>query len=153
MTYQVFTGFAPDLDPTSPGIVTDIDNMVPTLKGLKGAPSGVEVGRKAGENLISHIDLVFQAHSGQPRLIFIHRCATYAQFVFILSFLHITGFFTSVMVMAPASAHHSRSASARHFIIRPGLFGEPCRETQSRFRCKHGQSQATASGLCGTSAQ
>src|SRR5574340_1845847 len=47
MTYQVFTGFAPDLDPTSPGIVTDIDNMVPTLKGYNGAPSGVDTGMDA----------------------------------------------------------------------------------------------------------
>lgn len=26
-----FIGFAPDIDPTTPGVITDIANMVPTL--------------------------------------------------------------------------------------------------------------------------
>jgi hypothetical protein len=42
-----FTGFAPDLDPTAPGVITDCTNLVPTLRGYVGAPSGVNVGMDA----------------------------------------------------------------------------------------------------------
>ena len=40
-------GFAPDLDPTTPGIITDCTNFVPTLKGYKGGYSGADVGMDA----------------------------------------------------------------------------------------------------------
>ena len=36
-----FTGFAPDLDPVTPGVITDCSMLVPTLKGMKGAPGTV----------------------------------------------------------------------------------------------------------------
>lgn len=43
-----FIGFAPDLDPTTPGIVTDLINMVPTIRGTYvGASSGADVGMSA----------------------------------------------------------------------------------------------------------
>ncbi len=42
-----FTAFAPDLDPTQPGIITDCANLIPTLKGYKGGPSGADVGMSA----------------------------------------------------------------------------------------------------------
>lgn len=42
-----FTGFAPDLDPTAPGAITDCTNLVPTLRGYVGAPSGADVGMDA----------------------------------------------------------------------------------------------------------
>lgn len=34
-------GFAPDADPTIPGVALEVDKMVPTLQGLAGQPSGV----------------------------------------------------------------------------------------------------------------
>src|SRR5678815_4062724 len=34
-----FKGYAPDLDPKTPGILTDCSALVPSLKGMKGAPS------------------------------------------------------------------------------------------------------------------
>lgn len=39
--------FAPDLDPTTPGIITDCTNFVPTLKGYKGGAAGSDVGLDA----------------------------------------------------------------------------------------------------------
>src|SRR5574340_1039360 len=42
-----FRSFSPDLDPTTPGIITDCTNLIPTLRGYKGGPSGVDVGMDA----------------------------------------------------------------------------------------------------------
>lgn len=42
-----FTSFAPDLDPTTPGVITDATNLIPTLRGYVGGPSGAEVGMAA----------------------------------------------------------------------------------------------------------
>lgn len=39
-----FNGFAPDLDPTTPGVITDCANLVPTLTGMAGAPTPVDAG-------------------------------------------------------------------------------------------------------------
>ena len=40
-------GFAPDADPTQPGVLTDCSNIVPYASGFKGAPSPVSVGANA----------------------------------------------------------------------------------------------------------
>lgn len=45
--FTPFSSFDPDSDPTTPGIITDCDNLVPTLRGYAGAPSGVDVGMSA----------------------------------------------------------------------------------------------------------
>jgi hypothetical protein len=37
-----FLGFAPDADVTTPGVLTDCTNIVPTDKGVAGAPTAVE---------------------------------------------------------------------------------------------------------------
>lgn len=37
-------GFAPDLDPTTPGVLTDCDALVPTAKGMSAANSPVSAG-------------------------------------------------------------------------------------------------------------
>jgi hypothetical protein len=37
-------GFAPDLDPTTPGAIVECDNLVPTLKGMAGAQSLLDAG-------------------------------------------------------------------------------------------------------------
>lgn len=42
-----FTNFAPDLDPTTPGIITDATNIVPTLRGYAGGPAGIDTGMSA----------------------------------------------------------------------------------------------------------
>lgn len=42
-----FTAYAPDLDPTTPGIITEMVNMVPTLRGYAGAPGEADVGMAA----------------------------------------------------------------------------------------------------------
>ena len=41
------TGFAPDVDPTTPGVLTDCDAIIPTLKGLSAANSPVDAGLPA----------------------------------------------------------------------------------------------------------
>jgi hypothetical protein len=40
-------GFAPDLDPTTPGIITSCSQLVPTLKGMAGAPTKLDGGLDA----------------------------------------------------------------------------------------------------------
>lgn len=42
-----FTGFSPDLDPTTPGIVADCFMIVPTLKGLRAAATPTPAGLPA----------------------------------------------------------------------------------------------------------
>jgi hypothetical protein len=41
------TGFSPDLDPTAPGVIAECDNLIPTLKGMAGAPTPVDAGADA----------------------------------------------------------------------------------------------------------
>lgn len=40
-------GFSPDVDPTTPGVLTDCENVIPFEGGLKGAPVAVTVGAAA----------------------------------------------------------------------------------------------------------
>lgn len=42
-----FLGYAPDLDPTIPGVMTNCSAIVPSAKGFKGAPTPVSVGLPA----------------------------------------------------------------------------------------------------------
>lgn len=39
--------FAPDLDPTTPGVIVECDNLLPTLKGYRASPSPLGVGLPA----------------------------------------------------------------------------------------------------------
>jgi hypothetical protein len=39
-----FIGYVPDLNPATPGVLTDVTNMVPSVKGMKGAPTPVTTG-------------------------------------------------------------------------------------------------------------
>lgn len=41
MSMTPFTGFRPDLDPTTPGIIVNCDDLIPTTKGFKAMPSSV----------------------------------------------------------------------------------------------------------------
>lgn len=41
------SGFAPDLDPAIPGVLTDCDALVPTTQGMSAAPSLVSAGYPA----------------------------------------------------------------------------------------------------------
>lgn len=42
-----FVGFAPDGDPSTPGIITDCEMSLPTVRGYKGAPSAVSTSLPA----------------------------------------------------------------------------------------------------------
>jgi hypothetical protein len=59
---QKLVGFAPDLDPSTPGIFQDCNNVIPTLIGFKGAASPVNAGLTAlnepvvGAALISRLN-------------------------------------------------------------------------------------------------
>lgn len=35
-------GYAPDIDPTTPGVIVDCEALVPTLRGMRSAPSAVD---------------------------------------------------------------------------------------------------------------
>lgn len=39
-----FLGFAPDLDPTTPGVITDCEQLIPSEKGMVAAPALVDAG-------------------------------------------------------------------------------------------------------------
>lgn len=39
MSMQPFIGFQPDVDPMTPGVITDCNNLLPTVKGFKALPS------------------------------------------------------------------------------------------------------------------
>lgn len=40
-------GYTPDLDPATPGVMTEVTNMVPSIKGMKGAPGPISGGYAA----------------------------------------------------------------------------------------------------------
>lgn len=42
-----FIGFAPDADPTQPGVITDCDQIIPYEAGIRSAPKGVDRGISA----------------------------------------------------------------------------------------------------------
>lgn len=42
-----FIGYAPDRDPTTPGVITDCVNLIPSRKGMIGAPSANSAGYSA----------------------------------------------------------------------------------------------------------
>lgn len=37
-------GFAPDADPSTPGVLTEVQNLIPTEYGMRGAPAPVDIG-------------------------------------------------------------------------------------------------------------
>jgi hypothetical protein len=39
-----FLGFSPDMDPTTPGVITDCSHLIPSEKGMVSAPSPVDAG-------------------------------------------------------------------------------------------------------------
>lgn len=43
----LLVGFAPDSDPTTPGVLTDVQNLIPFEGGFKGAPTPTTVGLDA----------------------------------------------------------------------------------------------------------
>lgn len=47
MSQIPITGFAPDADPTAPGVITSCTYMYPTMRGYKGGPSLVSTGYPA----------------------------------------------------------------------------------------------------------
>jgi hypothetical protein len=42
-----FIGFSPDLDPSTPGVIVDCDNIIPTTKGFSSGNSLVDAGLAA----------------------------------------------------------------------------------------------------------
>ena len=68
---QLF-GFAPDIDPTTPGIITDCENLIPTLKGYAGGFSGEDISmpaipdRAMGAAVLTRLDGSFRFIVGTP---------------------------------------------------------------------------------------
>lgn len=44
MSATEIQGFGPDLDPATPGVLTDCDNIIPTVKGFAAGNSLVDAG-------------------------------------------------------------------------------------------------------------
>lgn len=65
-----FIGFAPDLDSNTPGIITSCSQVVPTLKGMAGAPIATDVGADAlsaaarGSSVLIRLDNVRRIFAG-----------------------------------------------------------------------------------------
>jgi hypothetical protein len=63
-------GFAPDVDATTPGVLTDCTNLIPTIKGMAGAPSPIDVGVAAlpsdcrGGAVLTRLDKVNRVLAG-----------------------------------------------------------------------------------------
>lgn len=45
--FTQFLGFTPDLDHSTPGAITECENLIPTLRGYAGGPTGADVGMDA----------------------------------------------------------------------------------------------------------
>lgn len=45
--YVPITGWVPDADDAQPGLLMDVNDMIPTIRGYAGAPSGISVGLAA----------------------------------------------------------------------------------------------------------
>lgn len=62
MAIQKFLGYAPDIDPTTPGVITACDMLEPTVRGMRGAPAAVATEYSAlaaecrGSALIKKLD-------------------------------------------------------------------------------------------------
>lgn len=62
MAIQKYAGYAPDADPTLPGIITDCEMMEPSLRGMKSAPSAASTDLTAlsakcqGAALVTKLD-------------------------------------------------------------------------------------------------
>ncbi|MEX3923067.1 hypothetical protein AB4Y36_03460 [Paraburkholderia sp. BR10936] len=73
---QKLVGFAPDLDPSTPGIFQTCNNVVPTLIGFKSAASPVTAGLPAltqpaqGSALISRLDGTDRQYAGTQNHLF-----------------------------------------------------------------------------------
>lgn len=62
-------GFSPDLDPSTPGAVTDCVQMVPTTRGMKAAPSAVAIDGLGALPAECRGAFVFQKTTGDRRTI------------------------------------------------------------------------------------
>lgn len=71
-----FIGFAPDVDPTTPGALTDCVNAIPTLRGMAGAPTALDVGidalpnRSNGAAVLNRLDGVRRVFVGTQMQLF-----------------------------------------------------------------------------------
>lgn len=61
-------GFAPDSDPTEPGILTDCDLLIPSLRGMQALPQDVDAGISAAPSAIASIQS-FRLMDGTTRVI------------------------------------------------------------------------------------
>lgn len=65
-----FIGFAPDLDPVTPGVIANCSQLIPTLKGMEGAPTPVDGGLDAlpaaprGSAYVTRLDDVRRMFAG-----------------------------------------------------------------------------------------
>lgn len=64
------TGFAPDTDSTAPGVLTDCSNLIPTLRGMAGAPTALDAGLTAlptecrGAAVLTRLDKINRVLAG-----------------------------------------------------------------------------------------
>ncbi len=68
-------GFAPDLDPTTPGILQSVTNALPTTRGMMGAPTPVDTiwlldGESRGCATIETLTAGTKTYSGQGNYLF-----------------------------------------------------------------------------------
>lgn len=65
-----FIGFGPDLDPTTPGVITSCEQVLPTLNGMEGAPTAIDGGLDAlaavcrGAAYVTRLDSVRRLFAG-----------------------------------------------------------------------------------------
>src|SRR3954464_12419945 len=69
-------GYAPDADPTVPGVITSASGVVPSLRGMKGAPGLATVGMATlaatcvGAALLTKLDGTTRLIAGAPQKLY-----------------------------------------------------------------------------------
>jgi hypothetical protein len=77
-------GYAPDADPTVMGVITNASGVVPSLRGVKGAPSAVSPGMATlaatcvGAALLTKLDGTSRIFAGTPQKIYEASASTWA---------------------------------------------------------------------------
>ena len=59
------TGFSPSVDPTTPGVLIDVENLIPTNRGMRAALAGEPISPAVPEPVISAFNQKLPDESGR----------------------------------------------------------------------------------------
>ncbi len=85
MPYYPIQGYAPDADPTTPGVLKDVDLLIPTLTGMKALPSDSDPGFASvgsavrSASILSDIDSNLSVYVGTADNLYKQATATWSE--------------------------------------------------------------------------